>query len=202
MTDRPILIYSLIVFMNQVATPKPRLLLHVCCGVCSAYIPEILTPDYDVTMYYENSNIYPAEEFRRRADAARTISEKYGASFIEVSQQQDEWNLAVAGHAQDPENGKRCELCMSYRLDQAFQYAKNHQFDIVACTLGVSRRKQIEMVNTIGRILSEKYQIPFMDRDWKKNGGEVESQRRAKESGIYRQDYCGCVYSMRKENSK
>jgi epoxyqueuosine reductase len=183
--------------MEQIASQKPRLLLHVCCGVCSAYIPEILTPEYDVTMYYENSNIYPAEEFKRRADAARTIAKKYGAIFIEVPQDQDAWNLTVAGHSQDPENGERCKLCMNYRLNHAFRYAQEHQFDIVACTLGVSRRKQVEMVNDIGRTLSKKYGIPFMDRDWKKNNGEVESQRRAKEFGIYRQDYCGCVYSRR-----
>lgn len=182
-------------------TTKPRLLLHVCCGVCSAYIPEILTPDYDVTMYYENSNIYPSDEFRRRADAARTIAEKYGATFIEAPQQQDDWNLAVAGHAQDPENGKRCELCMHFRLDRAFKYAQTNAFDIVACTLGVSRRKQIQMVNAIGKSLSEKYHIPFMDRDWKKNNGEVESQRRAKEYDIYRQDYCGCAYSIKVDRS-
>lgn len=183
--------------MEILESTKPRLLLHVCCGVCSAYIPEILTPDYNVTMYYENSNIYPSEEFRRRADAAKTIAEKYGATFIEVPQQQENWNLAVAGHAQDPENGKRCEICMLFRLDRAFVYAKENKFDIIACTLGVSRRKKIEMVNGIGKMLSEKYQIPFMDRDWKKNNGEVESQRRAKEYEIYRQDYCGCVYSKR-----
>lgn len=178
---------------------KPKLLLHVCCGVCSAYIPEILTPDYDVTMYYENSNIYPADEFKRRADAARSIAQTYGAVFIEAPQDQDAWNLAVAGHAQDPENGERCGLCMGFRLDRAFAYAKAHDFDVVACTLGVSRRKNIEMVNSIGKNLSERYEIPFMDRDWKKGGGEVESQRRAKEAGIYRQDYCGCVYSRKKE---
>jgi predicted adenine nucleotide alpha hydrolase (AANH) superfamily ATPase len=181
--------------MNKELQTKPRLLLHVCCGVCSAYIPETLTPDYDVTMYYENSNIFPAEEFRRRSDAAKTIAEKYGAIFIEVPQDQHAWNIAVAGHAQDPENGERCKLCMGFRLDRAFKYAKEQGFDIVACTLGVSRRKNIDMVNEIGRILSEQYGIPFMNRDWKKGGGEVESQKRAKDLGIYRQNYCGCVYS-------
>lgn len=150
-----------------------------------------------MTMFYENSNIYPSDEFRRRADAAKTIADTYGATFIEVDQDQPAWNLTVAGHAQDPENGERCKLCMGFRLQRAFAYAKEHGFEIIACTLGVSRRKNIEMVNAIGRTLSEQYEIPFMDRDWKKGGGEVESQKRAKEAGIYRQDYCGCVYSRR-----
>jgi hypothetical protein len=168
--------------------------------VCSAYIPEILTPDFDVTMYYENSNIFPAEEFKRRSDSAKFIAKTYGATFIEVPQDQDAWNLVVAGHAKDPENGERCGLCMKFRLERAFAYAKTHDFDMVACTLGVSRRKQIETVNNIGCMLSKEYDIPFMDRDWKKNNGEVESQRRAKAFEIYRQDYCGCVYSLKTKN--
>ena len=177
---------------------RPRLLLHVCCGVCSAYIPELLAPDFDVTMYYDNSNIYPAEEFRRRADAAKEIASRYGVAFVEVPQDPASWNKAVAGHANDPENGERCRLCMVQRLEHAFAYAKDRDFDAVACTLGVSRRKRIDMVNDIGRYLSEVYDIPFLDRDWKKGGGEVESQKRARDYGIYRQEYCGCVYSMKK----
>lgn len=161
----------------------------------------MLAKEFDVTMYYENSNIYPAEEFRRRADAAKEIASRYGVEFIEVPQDVDSWNQAVAGHAKDPENGERCRLCMVHRLKRAFDYARDRDFDVVACTLGVSRRKNIDMVNNIGRYLSELYDIPFLDRDWKKGGGEVTSQKRAKEYGIYRQEYCGCVYSMKKEAS-
>ncbi len=174
---------------------RPKLLLHACCGVCSAYMPELLIPDYDVTIYFENSNIYPSDEFRKRADAARAMAKQHGIPFIEVSQDEPAWYRAVQGHAQDRENGDRCAKCMAFRLDRAFAYAEEHGFDIVACTLGVSRRKKIEMVHEVGRTLSEKYGIPFLDRDWKKGGGEDESQRRAKEAGIYRQEYCGCVYS-------
>lgn len=181
-------------FMNH-RTHRPKLLLHACCGVCSAYVPELLIPDYDVTVYFENSNIYPSDEFRRRADAAREMAKSYGIPFIEVPQDEVSWYRAVQGRAQDRENGERCATCMAFRLDRAFAYAKENGFDIVACTLGVSRRKKIDMVHAVGRTLSEKYGIPFLDRDWKKGGGEDESQRRAKEAGIYRQEYCGCVYS-------
>jgi hypothetical protein len=174
---------------------RPKLLLHACCGVCSAYVPELLIPDYDVTIYFENSNIYPSDEFRKRADAAREMAKQHGIPFIEVSQDEPSWYRAVQGHAQDRENGERCAKCMAFRLDHAFAYAKEHGFDVVACTLGVSRRKKIDMVHAVGKTLSEKYGIPFLDRDWKKGGGEDESQRRAKEAGIYRQEYCGCVYS-------
>lgn len=182
---------------------RPKLLLHACCGVCSAYVPELLIPDYDVTIYFENSNIYPSDEFRRRADAAREMAGRYKIPFIEVTQDEVSWYRAVQGRAQDRENGERCATCMAFRLDRAFAYAKENGFDIVACTLGVSRRKKIDMVHAVGRTLSEKYDIPFLDRDWKKGGGEDESQRRAKEAGIYRQEYCGCVYSkVRKEHRR
>ncbi|MCW1892210.1 MAG: epoxyqueuosine reductase QueH [Candidatus Uhrbacteria bacterium] len=182
---------------------KPKLLLHACCGVCSAYVPELLIPDYDVTIYYENSNIYPSEEFRRRADATREMAKRYGIPFIEISQDEPSWYRSVQGHSQERENGERCQKCMAFRLDHAFAYAKEHGFSVVACTLGVSRRKKIDMVHGIGRALSEKYGISFLERDWKKGGGEDESQRRAKEAGIYRQEYCGCVYSkVRKERRR
>jgi hypothetical protein len=181
--------------MDQ-AKIRSKLLLHACCGVCSAYVPEILRDEYDVTVYYDNPNIFPQEEFERRAEAARIMARKYGIPFVLVPQQPREWYRTVRGHAKDRENGERCRKCITHRLDAAFRYAKNHGFDIVATTVSVSRRKNIEQVHVAGRSLSEIYEIPFLDRDWRKGGGEDESQRRAKAAGIYRQDYCGCVYSL------
>jgi epoxyqueuosine reductase len=175
--------------------PRSKLLLHACCGVCSAYVPDILRREYDVTIYYDNPNIAPREEFDRRADAARTMAEKYGLPFILVPQEPVEWYRAVRGHAKDRENRERCRKCIAHRLASAFAYAKRHHFDIVATTISVSRRKDIHQVHAVGRELSEIYGTPFLDRDWRKGGGEDESQRRAVAAGIYRQEYCGCVFS-------
>jgi epoxyqueuosine reductase len=174
---------------------RPKLLLHACCGVCSAYVPDLLRREYDVTMYYDNPNISPSEEFDRRAEAARAMAKAYGIPFILVPQEPVSWYRSVRGHAKDRENGERCRKCIVHRMDSAFRYAKANGFEIVATTLGVSRRKKVEMVNDAGRRLSEIHGIPYLDRDFRKSGGEEESQRRARESGIYRQTYCGCVYS-------
>ncbi|MBD3251627.1 recombinase, partial [Candidatus Uhrbacteria bacterium] len=177
------------------AYSKPKLLLHACCGVCSSYIPELLVPDFEVTLYFENSNIYPSEEFQLRAEAARAMADAYGIPFVEVKQDPTAWHSDVRGHATESENGPRCQKCMRHRMRKAFAYAKDHGFDYVTTTMSVSRNKVISTINEIGYALSEEFGIPYIDRDWKKNGGEDASQRRSKNAGIYRQRYCGCVYS-------
>ncbi len=176
---------------------KPKLLLHVCCGVCSAYVPELLLPDFDVTVYFENSNLYPHEEFFRRREAAKTMADGFGLEFIEAPYSPDAWDMAVLGHVQDKEYGTRCQLCMGFRLDRTFAYAKRQGFACVATTLSVSRRKDATQVNELGAMLAERYELDFLGRDWKKKNGENISQERAKAAGIYRQTYCGCKYSMR-----
>ena len=175
---------------------KPKLLLHACCGVCSAYVPERLMPDFEVTVYYENSNIYPSLEFEKRRDAARTMADGFGVPFIQADYQSADWFKAVRGHTKDRERGSRCGLCIGFRLDRTLAYAKNHGFNCVATTLSVSRNKNADAINLIGNDLAEKYGLEFLGRDWKKEGGELISQQRAKQAGIYRQDYCGCVYSL------
>jgi epoxyqueuosine reductase len=175
-------------------SPK-RLLLHACCGVCSAYVPDMLRREFDVAIYYDNPNIAPREEFERRAEAARTMANLYGIPFILVPQEPDGWYREVQGHEGDRENGERCRRCIAHRLASTFRYAKEHGFAVVATTISVSRRKDVKMVHAVGRELGKDYGMAFLDRDWRKGGGESESQNRAKAAGIYRQTYCGCVYS-------
>jgi predicted adenine nucleotide alpha hydrolase (AANH) superfamily ATPase len=176
--------------------PKERLLLHACCGVCSAYVPELLIPDFEVTVYYENSNLFPREEFFRRRDAAETMAEKFSLPFVEAPYEPVEWFRAVRGHSREREGGARCRLCLRFRLHRTFLFAKTRGFDWVATTLSVSRRKKTEVINAIGAELAAIHRINFLGRDWKKQNGENISQERAKKAGIYRQNYCGCVYSF------
>ncbi|MFZ6014798.1 MAG: epoxyqueuosine reductase QueH [Patescibacteria group bacterium] len=172
-----------------------KLLLHACCGVCSAYVPERLMPDFDVTVYYENSNIYPSDEFHRRQEAARIMAQGFGLPFIEPDYNPKDWFKAVRGLRAEPERGKRCDACFLHRLDKTFAYAKTHGFTAVATTLSVSRRKNVDQINAIGYALADQYGIEFIGKDWKKGNGENISQQRARDAGIYRQNYCGCVYS-------
>jgi len=178
---------------------KPKLLLHACCGVCSAYVPELLIPEFDVAVYYENSNIYPQEEYFKRRDAARIMADGFNLPFLEATYSPDAWHDATLGHAEDKENGPRCGLCINFRLDRTFSFAKEHGFSWVATTLSVSRRKNVVQINEVGALLADKYGLSFLGRDWKKMNGETISQDRAKRSGIYRQDYCGCRFSLKKK---
>jgi len=178
---------------------RPRLLLHACCGVCSAYVPTLLMPEFDVTVFYENSNLYPTAEFFRRRDAAQIMADRFGLPFIDAPYHPEAWHARVRGLAQEPEGGRRCEACIRFRLDRTFVFAKANGFDRVATTLSVSRRKNSGQINAIGAALSTTHGLPFLGRDWKKQNGENQSQERAKEAGIYRQNYCGCVYSLLKK---
>ncbi len=181
---------------GKILRMKPKLLLHICCGVCSAYVPELLIPDYEVSVYYENSNIFPREEFFRRRDAAKTMAEKFGLVFIEAPYLPKNWFGSVRGHARGREGGERCRKCVNFRLNETFKFARTNRFDWVATTLSVSRRKNAPEINTLGAALADFHKINFLGRDWKKANGENISQERAKAAGIYRQNYCGCVYSL------
>jgi epoxyqueuosine reductase len=172
-----------------------KLLLHACCGVCSAYVPERLMPDFDVSIFYENSNIYPSDEFYKRQQAAKTMAKSFKLPFIEADYKPEDWFRSVRGLKNEPERGKRCDACIFHRLDKTFQHAKENGFQAIATTLSVSRRKDVDQINNIGYQLTEKYNLEFIGQDWKKQEGEKISQQRAKDAGIYRQEYCGCVYS-------
>lgn len=181
---------------------KSKLLLHVCCGVCSSYVPERLLPDFDVTVYFENSNLYPTAEFFKRREAAMIMADKFGIDFISAPHDSPAWFRSVRGHAKDPERGPRCAKCIGFRLDRTFEYARQNNFEWIATTLSVSRRKNIDMINILGKNLANEYGLNFLGKDWKKENGELVSQQRAKAAGIYRQDYCGCVYSYRDKETK
>lgn len=153
-------------------------------------------PEFSAAVYYENSNLYPSAEFERRRDAAKTMAERYGLRFITAPYDPPAWHRSVRGLAKEPENGRRCAACIRFRLDRTFAYAAENGFEWVATTLSVSRRKRTEMINAVGVDLADLHGLSFLGRDWKKGNGEVISQERAKAAGIYRQKYCGCVYSL------
>ncbi|MDD5438425.1 MAG: epoxyqueuosine reductase QueH [Patescibacteria group bacterium] len=175
---------------------KPRLLLHACCGVCSSYVPEKLMPDFDVTVYFENSNLFPEDEFFKRRGAAQIMAQKYKLPFLTAEYAINDWFKAVRGMVKEMEGGKRCQTCIGFRLNKTMQFAKEKGFEWVATTLSVSRRKNVDQINQIGHDLAKVHGLKFLGKDWKKENGELISQQRAKEAGIYRQNYCGCVFSL------
>lgn len=178
-------------------TEKKKLLLHTCCGVCGAWVPEMLSKDYEVTVYFYNPNVFPKEEYEKRRDAAKTIADKLGLDFVEGEYDHNGWLEVVRDLEHEPEGGKRCPVCFTYRLEHTAEYAKSKGFDYFATTLTIGRNKRADVINPIAENLAEKYGVKFLSGDWKKKGGQEQSNKKSQEHGIYRQDYCGCEFSKR-----
>ena len=177
----------------------PTLLLHACCGPCSSYVLSYLTNYFNITILYYNPNIYPDEEYQRRKDEAkRLINEmpfKYPVKFIETDYNPDEFYRAIKGKEKLGERSLRCFECYKLRLEKTALYAKENGYDYFTTTLSISPYKNATWINEIGEDLQKKYDIKYLYGDFKKNDGYKKSLEYSREYNLYRQDYCGCVYS-------
>lgn len=174
---------------------KPKLLLHACCGICSAWIPGKLSREFEVTIFYFNPNIHPRAEYERRLEAAREVGKILKLSFIEGEYEPRKWFVAARGLTNEREGGTRCPLCFELRLRRTADEAKKRGFDYFATTLTVGRFKPAAVINPIGERLAVEVGGKFLFGDFKKQGGETASQKRGREMNLYHQNYCGCVYS-------
>lgn len=181
----------------------PRLLLHSCCAPCSSYCLEYLSQYFEITVLYYDPNIYPEEEFRKRAEEVRRlISEmhfKNPVSLVVDDYDPDEFFNAVKGLENAPEGGERCFVCYRLRLERAARYAAEHGFDYFCSTLSISPLKNAQKLNEIGAELSDIYKVPNLPNDFKKKGGYLRSIELSREYDLYRQNYCGCVFSVDSE---
>lgn len=177
--------------------PKPRLLLHACCATCSGYLARELSKDHDLTVYFDNSNIFPKDEFFKRADEARKYFTAIGFEFVQADYLHEEWLALVQGLEGETERGERCLMCYRFRLENAAVYARHNGFDSFASTLAISPHKHAEAINAIGQALANEYCVGFLAGDWKKHDGFKNAMCLSKEQGFYRQDYCGCEFSRR-----
>lgn len=171
------------------------LLLHTCCGICGAWLPEKLSRDFAVTIFYFNPNIHPREEYERRLAATREAARLLDLPIIEGEYKPREWFAVARGLACEREGGARCPLCFEFRLRRTAEEAKRLGFDYFATTLTVGRRKPAAVINPVGKRLAAEIGVKFLAGDFKKQGGETASQKRGKEMNLYHQNYCGCVYS-------
>ena len=174
-----------------------KILLHSCCAPCGAYIVEKLSRDYDVTVYFYNPNIHPAEEYEKRKVEIKNYCEKHGVEFIEEKYNPEEWFLGVKGLEKEPERGARCAVCFKMRLGKTAEFAQANGFDFFTTTLTISPHKSTEQIFTAGREAEEKSGVKFLARDWKLDNGFKCSCDKSREEGFYRQKYCGCVYSQK-----
>ena len=182
----------------------PSLLLHVCCAPCSSYCLEYLSSFFKITVFYYNPNIYPAEEYESRVgEVKRLISEmefKNEVSFIEGDFNPVEFYSYIKGYENCPERGERCFLCYRQRLFKTAEKAKELGFDYFTTTLSISPLKSAEKLNETGEQAEAVYGVKHLPSDFKKKNGYKRSLELSKEHNLYRQNYCGCVFSVRKEN--
>jgi len=174
-----------------------KLLLHVCCAPCSTHVIKVLNKEYDLTLFFYNPNVEPINEYSLRLEDAEKLAEKLNIPIIVGDYDNIEWHNAVKGHEQDLEGGERCKICFRYRLDKAAELAKQEEFDFFTTTLTVSPYKNAELINKIGKELEEKYNIKFLESDFKKEEGYKDSIELSKHYGLYRQNYCGCLFSKK-----
>lgn len=183
---------------------KPKLLLHACCGICSSSVLEKLLPFFDITILFYNPNIYPKEEFEKRLKTLKKLTEKMNIKVkIEVPKyNENEFNEISKGLEKEKEGGERCTKCYYLRLNKTAKIGKENNYDYFCTTLSVSPYKNSEKLNKIGEIIEKKYKINYLYSDFKKKEGFKRSNELSKKYELYRQNYCGCKYSLRESNKE
>lgn len=177
----------------------PRLFLHSCCAPCSSYVLEYLSNYFEIMVFYYNPNIFPEEEFLKRIQEQKFLIErlpaKYPISFLAGNYDSEKFYQMAKGLEEVPEGGERCFRCYELRLRESAKLAKEGGFDYFTTTLSISPLKNAKKLNEIGERLGEEYGIPYLCSDFKKKNGYHRSTELSREYGLYRQDYCGCIYS-------
>lgn len=184
----------------------PSLLLHSCCAPCSSYVIEYLSNYFKITVFYYNPNIYPEVEYRKRVEEEkRFISEfktKYEVNFIEGKYDDKRFYEEVKGLENEKEGGRRCFKCYKLRLLQTAKLAKDKNFDYFTTTLSISPYKNAQKLNEIGESIENQYDIKYLYSDFKKKNGYKRSIELSREYNLYRQNYCGCIFSQREQSDK
>ena len=186
--------------ISKLDSPK-KILLHSCCAPCSSYVITFLSNYFDITILYYNPNIAPVEEYNKRKQEQirliKTLNTKNKLDFLDCDYDNDIYNQTIKGYEQAPEGGSRCHLCFKLRLEKTAKLAKLHNYDYFGSTLTVSPHKNAKVINEIGEKISNQYNIKWLYSDFKKNEGFKQSIELSKKYELYRQDYCGCIYSKR-----
>jgi len=176
-----------------------KILLHVCCGVCAAGAADILLSEgHGITGFYFNPNISSQGEFDKRLQASNIVAAVKNFPIITPAYNSKQWMESTAELSKEPESGRRCEICFRMRLQGTYDYFRENNFDVFTTTLTIGPMKSAETINRIGREIGGN---KFLARDLKKNGGAQRATQLAKQYQIYRQNYCGCVYSLRINNN-
>ncbi len=176
---------------------KPKMILHVCCAPCGTHPFQILKKAFDVHVFFYNPNIHPLEEYEARVDEIKRLSEKWHFSLTIGPTDMKAWFQSIRGFENEPEGGKRCDICFRMRFEKTAQLVSEIKAEYFTTTLSISPHKNAEIINRLGDEAAAKYGLAFYHANFKKQNGFKISCDLSKQEGLYRQNYCGCVYSRR-----
>lgn len=197
--------------MSEVSRPKlelpnrgKRLLLHSCCAPCSGEVMEaIQASGIDYAIYFYNPNIHPQKEYELRKQSNIEFAEKHGVPFIDADYEVDDWYARAKGMEHEPERGKRCTMCFDMRFERTALFAHENGYDVISSSLGISRLKDMDQINTSGHRAASHYPgVVYWDYNWRKQGGANRMLEISKREHFYKQEYCGCAYSLRDTNKE
>ncbi|MBT3851073.1 MAG: epoxyqueuosine reductase QueH [Gammaproteobacteria bacterium] len=181
---------------------EKKLLLHSCCAPCAGEIMEAVAESkIDTTVFFYNPNIHPQEEYEIRKEENIRFCEKLGFNFIDADYDKDNWFKRIKGLEDEPERGARCTQCFDMRFERSALFAQENNFKVYATTLGISRWKDMNQINSSGKRAADRYEeVKYWDFNWRKQGGASRMIEISKREEFYQQEYCGCVYSLRDTN--
>lgn len=181
---------------------KPKLLLHACCAPCSAFVLEFLSTHFNLTIYYNNDNIYPEVEYQKRLQELIHYVELYNEKtkdniqIIIPEYNPKSFHQLLEQYGNEPEGGIRCQLCYRMRMKEAYRYAKEHNYDYFTTVMTISRQKNSQILNLIGKELEQEFlPVRYFYSDFKKKDGLLRRNELVKEYNLYNQQYCGCAFS-------
>ena len=194
-----------IIAEHQSRGETPTLFLHSCCAPCSSYVLEYLSKFFKITVFYYNPNIYPDEEYYKRVEEQKQFIKDFKSDnpidFTEGKFDKNRFYAVTKGMENLPEGGKRCFKCYELRLREAAKYAKTHGFDYFTTTLSISPLKNAQKLNEIGLSLANEYNVKYLVSDFKKKNGYKRSVEISRQYGMYRQNYCGCIFSKQERET-
>ncbi len=178
---------------------KKKLLLHICCAPDATIAIEDLADGYDTVGFFYNPNIHPDTEYEKRLDSTKSLADAAGLALKEGQYDDDRWFEAATGFEAEPEKGLRCEICFRMRIEETARIARKEGFEIISTVLTTSPHKDAEKINSIGQEIADAYGLEYLPTDLKKNNGFSRSVQLSREYNLYRQNYCGCIFSKTRE---
>ncbi len=187
----------------EVPGGENKVLMHSCCAPCSGpLIEKMAKSGIDLTIFFYNPNIHPKKEYELRKKENIRYAEKLGLDFIDADYDVQNWFARAKGMEHEPERGLRCTMCFDMRFERTALYAFENNFKVITSSLGISRWKNMQQINDCGEKAASHYDgVTYWTYNWRKDGGGARMYELAKEEEFYKQEYCGCIYSLRDTNN-